>query len=197
MIPLSHGLNIDKWSEYVDIYNDHSLPMMLNYSFPSGHQGAIVPAVGLDNHASAKRNPKQVANFIDKEKTLGAMAGPFEDTPFSPWFRSNPLLTRPKRDSKELRVVLDLSFPFGAGINTGIAKNELDGLAFKLKLPTPLDLANLIVEMGRGCHLFKIDMSRAYRQLRGDPLDWPLMGVTWYDKLYVGLTIPFGLRHGA
>ena len=46
-------------------------------------------------------------------------------------------------------------------------------------------------------HLFKIDLSRAYRQLRSCPLDWPLLGISWGDAFFVDRTIPFGLRHGA
>ena len=45
--------------------------------------------------------------------------------------------------------------------------------------------------------LYKIDLSRAYRQLRSDPMDWPLLGIEWEGEYYVDLAIPFGLRHGA
>ena len=107
------------------------------------------------------------------------------------------MLTRPKRDSDSLLVILDLSFPEGASVNSEIPRNELDGSEFKMKLPSPLDLAAIIVSLGKGCHIYKIDLSRAYRQLRGDPLDWPLMGISWEDEYYIDLAVPFGLRHGA
>ena len=42
-----------------------------------------------------------------------------------------------------------------------------------------------------------MDLSRTYRQLRSDPLDWPLLGVKWGDDHYVDVAIPFGLRRGA
>ena len=50
---------------------------------------------------------------------------------------------------------------------------------------------------GPGCLLYKVDLSRAYRQLRSDPLDWPFLGISWQDQDYVGVSVPFGLRHGA
>ena len=37
----------------------------------------------------------------------------------------------------------------------------------------------------------------AYRQLRSDPLDWPLLGIQWGEQTYLDTSIPFGLRHGA
>ena len=82
-------------------------------------------------------------------------------------------------------------------MNRGIDKGSLDGASFKLRLPSPLDLGRLMRSLGRGCMLYKIDLSCAYRQLRSDPLDWPLLGVTWDGQYYVDLAIPFGLRHGA
>ena len=45
--------------------------------------------------------------------------------------------------------------------------------------------------------MYKVDLSRAYRQLRSDPLDWPLLEVIWEEDYYVDVAIRFGLRHGA
>ena len=106
-------------------------------------------------------------------------------------------MTRPKKDSQDLRVILDLSFPPGQSVNSHVPRVELDGAAFKLRLPTPMDLANKMRALGKGCLLYKVDLSRAYRQLRSDPLDWPLLGVKWEQQFYVDVAVPFGLRHGA
>ena len=170
---------------------------MLEFGFPSGYRGEKVPAMDLANHSSGRKNPREIKKFLEKEQSHHAMIGPFKEKPFDQWFRNNPILTRPKRNSDSLRVILDLSFPEGKSVNSEIPRNELDGSQFKLKLPGPLDLAALIVSLGKGCHIYKIDLSRAYRQLRGDPLDWPLMGITWEGEHYVDLAVPFGLRHGA
>ena len=106
-------------------------------------------------------------------------------------------MTRPKKDSPDLRVILDLSFPQGHSINSHVPREELDGAAFKLRLPTPMDLANKMRALGKGCLLYKVDLSRAYRQLRSDPLDWSLLGVEWDQQFFVDIAVPFGLRHGA
>ena len=107
------------------------------------------------------------------------------------------MLTRPKRDTTKLRVVLDLSFPDGLSVNSEIPRTHLDGAAFKLRLPTVHDLAAIVATLGQGCHLYKIDLSRAYRQLRSDPLDWALLGLHWNGNNFIDIAIPFGLRHGA
>ena len=43
---------------------------------------------------------------------------------------------------------------------------------YKLRLPTCLDLADLVLKHGQGTLLYKVDLSRAYRQLPADPHDW-------------------------
>ena len=66
-----------------------------------------------------------------------------------------------------------------------------------MRLPTPTDLVAIIQRLGKGCALYKADLSRAYRQLRSDPLDWGFLGLKWKGQWYVDVAIPFGLRHGA
>ena len=82
-------------------------------------------------------------------------------------------------------------------MNFHIDKHLLEGAPYKLHLPTPLDLAHLLVRHGRGSYMFKLDLQRAYRQLPTDPWDWPLLGIEWDDHTYFDKSIPFGVRHGA
>ena len=110
----------------------------------------------------------------------------FATHPFD-WPRSNPMMTRPKKDSTDRRVIVDLSIP----------KTSLDGAPFKLWLPTPATLVYKILQYGKGCLLYKIDLSRAHRQLRTNPLDWPVLMLQCEDQFYLDISIPFGLRHGA
>ena len=107
------------------------------------------------------------------------------------------MMTREKKDPGQFRVILDLSFPPGDSVNGQINKHLLEGAPYKLHLPTPLDLANLITKKGKGALLFKLDLARAYRQLPSDPWDWPLLGISWDDQYYFDRAIPFGVRHGA
>ena len=47
---------------------------------------------------------------------------------------------------------------------------------------------------GRGCHMWKSDLSRAYRQLRVDPLDYPLLAIKNGDSIFVVICPSFGCR---
>ena len=177
-------------------FKDHQLVDFLDFGFPTGFLGLDIPTLHVPNHSSALGQPAAVNEYIQAEVGFQALAGPFHSAPFD-WCRVNPMMTRPKRDSHKLRVVLDLSFPDMLSVNSQIPRGSLDDAPFKVRLPTPTDFAAIISDLGPNCALYKIDLSRAYRQLRSDPLDWPLLGITWGGEWFVDVAIPFGLRHGA
>ena len=90
--------------------------------------------------------------------------GPFVEPPVVPMHVS-PVMTRPKKDSDVRRIVVDLSWPRGYSVNDGIHKNDYLGSPINLKLPT-VDYMADIRALG---DMYKLDLSRGYRQLR---LDW-------------------------
>ena len=45
--------------------------------------------------------------------------------------------------------------------------------------------------------LYKVDLQRAYYNLRVDPRDYPLLGLQWRDATYYDVAISFGLKQGA
>ena len=47
---------------------------------------------------------------------------------------------------------------------------------------------------GSGCHVFKKDLSRAYRQIPVDPSDYHLLGFQVDGHFYFHSAFPFGLR---
>ena len=99
-------------------------------------------------------------------------------------------MTREKRDSQDRRVILDLSFPIPTSVNCYIPKNAMEGSDFKLRLPNPQAFAAKIRELGVGTLMYKVDLSRAYRQLRSDPFDWAFLGINWQDKDYIDVAHP-------
>ena len=190
-------LNISAWCKLEPVISDASLVDCLAFGFPIGFQEAVIPCTDAPNHPSACSNPSHVTQYLHTELDHGAMLGPFVSPPFLHWFRTNPTMTRPKRDSDNLRVILDLSYPLGRSVNSSIPVEALDGAQFKLRLPAPSALAASIRSLGPGCDMFKVDLSRAYRQLRSDRLDWPFFGIHWQDEFFLDVAVPFGLRHGA
>ena len=130
------------------------------------------------------------------ELDIFALCGPFPKPPFDA-FQINPLMTAPKKHSDMRRVILDLSHPDGASINSGIPGDSYLGVPYKLSLPSAQDLRDLIIVQGQGCHLWSIDLQWGYWQLRVSPMDWPLLGIAWDGAYYFDTAVPFGIRWGA
>ena len=97
-------------------FTDHQLVDFLDFGFPTGFLGTDIPTLHVPNHSSALCQPAAVSDYIQTEAGFQALAGPFHSPPFD-WCRVNPMMTRPKRDSHKLRVVLDLSFPDMMSVN--------------------------------------------------------------------------------
>ena len=97
------------------------------------------------------------------------------------------------RNTGRWRLITDLSFPPGLGVNDGIDP-DLCSLTY-----TSVDkVAEVIATLPRGGLLAKIDIESAYRLVPvhplDRPLDRPLQAVVWGGAMYVDLMLPFGLR---
>lgn len=195
-IALPHGLHISRWRQGLAGYHDRELCDFLEFGFPINYVAETLPRPWFGNHASARDYPQAVRNYLSTECELGAMLGPY-DTPPLPFFHTSPMMTRPKKSSDARRVIVDLSWPNGASVNSGIPRDCYLQRPYKLQLPTVDNLVSLIIEQGRGCYLYSTDIARCYRQLRSDPLDWPFLGLSFDGYFYCDMAIPFGLRWGA
>jgi hypothetical protein len=186
------------WRSMAVGYEDQQVLDFLEFGFPASYKGPI-PDSTFINHASARNNPSHIAKYVAKEVAQGAMLGPHRAPMFAPWSQVNPLLTRPKKDSTDRRVIVDLSFPHAPlnSVNGSTPTDEYLQVPLKLKLPSAQDLAQLIKEGGRGCLLYSIDIARAYRQLALNPTDTCLTGIKTEQGYFTDLAIPFGLRWGA
>ena len=120
--------------------------------------------------------------------------GPFEGRPCTGGHIS-PFLTR-ESPTQKIKVILDLSWPLGESVNGGIDRHSYIGTDFTLSLPTIDHITNQVKAIGRGCQLYKVDISRAFHHIKLDPLDYDLLGLSWHH-LYVDTCVPFGSRHGS
>ena len=192
------SLLTDNWEKALVGYHDAEIVQYLRYGWPVSYTAPSIPKSGSVNHPSAIRHPEAVDNFLRKELSKDAMLGPFEQSPFDEWCQTSPLMTRDKKDQdgrvNGKRIIIDLSYPMGNSVNSGIVKGNFQGHTRSYTLPTPLDLASLIVKFGTGCYLWKSDLERAYRQLRVDPLDYPLLGIQHKNRTYIDICPSFGCR---
>lgn len=193
-IPIPSGLNIPAWRAALKGYKDEAIVDFLEFGWPVNYSVAFLPTPSAKNHQSAIDYGNHVQDFLDTECRLGAMLGPFKAPPYKQWFQTSPLMTRPKKDSNKRRVIIDLSFPDGRGVNAGIPKNSYQGVQHNYTLPTISDLAALVAAAGRGAWVWKVDLERAYRQLRIDPLAYPLLGLSHNEQYFVDICPSFGCR---
>ena len=91
-------------------------------------------------------------------------------------------------------MIIDLSWPKGRSVNDGVDKNTYMGSDFRLTFPTIDDLTSELVKLGKGAHIYKIDVSRALHHHSIDPYDYDLLGLEW-NGFYIDKNLPFGSRH--
>lgn len=100
----------------------------------------------------------------------------------------------PKRNSEERHIIADLSYPQQSSVNAYIMKNAVWGEARSHALPTVSEFVDRVKELGPGSYMSTVDISRAYKNFRSDPLDWPLLCAFWDQHYYCDVTLPFGAR---
>ena len=193
---LPSGLNMVQWRKALKGYPDSGIVEFLEYGWPIGIDRAAYLQSYNSNHTSARLHPADVEHYIVTELGHRALLGPFGGPPTKVCHFS-PLMTRTKRDSIFRRVIIDLSWPKGWSVNDGISRTDYIDGPMTISLPTPDDMERAVVRAGRGSFLYKTDLSRGYRQLRVDPLDWPLLSFRHGSMCFMDICPPFGLRSSA
>ena len=94
-------------------------------------------------------------------------------------------------------MILDLSFPKGNSINDYINKNEYLDEEIEIVFPKVDDFVQLIKAKGRGCLLYKTDLSRAYRQIPICPSSFNLVAFCWKKHIFFDSVLTMGSRSAA
>ena len=81
-------------------------------------------------------------------------------------------------------------------VSAGVDKNSYLGREFPLTFPTIDDITRQLVQIGPGAHIYKVDISGAFRHLKVDPLDYDLLGLQW-DAAFSDMCLRFGGKHGS
>ena len=118
-----------------------------------------------NNQKGARNNVTMLKKYIEEERKKGTVIGPFIRNPFGKDARISPLDTRPKRDSDQLRVILNLSHPFkGDSMNASVSKEIYCGEEMKLRYPTIDDLVKIVNSKKGEVKIFKWDLKMAYNK---------------------------------
>ena len=105
-------------------------------------------------------------------------------------------MTREKPGAPHRRIIVDLSFPVAKSVNAGVNKDIYLNTPYQLTLPTIDVITNQVKKLGRGCYLYKVDISRAFRHVKLDPTDCDLLGLR-HAGYYVDTCLRFGFQHGS
>ena len=194
-IPVKTQWDLGKFETLLRNYHDREVVEWMKYGWPAGRLPSLPdPSASSKNHKGAVDYPEALTAYLKKEQKKGAVMGPFNRILFQTKVGISPLSTRPKGDSEERRVILDLSFPIGRSVNDGIQKDDYLGFQAKLTFPSVDDFALRIYTLGKDCFMFKVDLSRYFRQLPLDPGDYSLIGYIIDGEFYFDKVLPMGLR---
>ena len=124
--------------------------------------------------------------MLDKEKSLGRVAGPFQSPPLSNMVFS-PLGLVPKKEPGDFRLIHDLSYPKANSVNSHIAP-EFSAVSFEMLD----DCIRIMLELGKGCLIAKADLKDAFRIIPISALDYRLLGFKFKGQFYFHMCLPMG-----
>ena len=172
-------------------YHDKALLDYIRFGFPLGlYHDHNIKCNAEDNHSSEFASA--VEDYLHTECQEGALLGPFESPPHTK-FTWSPLMTRPKGEGR--RVILDLSFG-SYSVNKNTDTSTYDGLPFKLTLPNLESILPQLEQLDQDAFLFKVDVTRAFRNVRIDPADAVHLGMRWKGRYFLHKNLAFGAIHG-
>ena len=58
------------------------------------------------------------------------------------------------------------------------------------------DITREVRSLGKGCHLYEVDISCVFHHVKIDPRDYDLLGLELRNASYIDTCLPFGNRHG-
>ena len=168
-IPIQGQLKPDRWQHYLQNYWDKQLVDLITYGFPLDFDRKVVLQSVRENYRSALDFPQEIDRYIETETKYGALLGLFDSLPIDA--HMSPLMTRSKQTSEKRRTVIDLSWPRGHSVSTGVYNNKYLDTYFKLQHPSINNITAALNELRPGAMLYKVDISHAFRHIRIDPRD--------------------------
>ena len=157
-IPIRSGLNLQAWEHRLANYPDKFLFQYLKFGLPLSLTNIDdLKTSNTSNHPSALAYPNAVQDYLNKEISSRAMLGPVGHINSKP-YHCSPLHTHPQ-DTDKRRVILNLSYPYGASGNDKVDKLHFDGRCFTLKFPSIDDIVKDILATDDPV-IFKVDVAR-------------------------------------
>ena len=126
------------------------------------------------NHSPAVQYPNDIQAYLMEKHSHGAILGPFQNNPIEKAHYS-PFMSRNKPGSTNCRVIIDLSWPKYNSVNDGIRKYLYLNTDFCLTFATVDNITDALKDLGKGAHIFKINISGAFHHVKVVPGDHDLL----------------------
>ncbi|XP_067651601.1 uncharacterized protein [Haliotis asinina] len=170
---------------------------LLRVGFTSGFNlqftGSFTPN-NAPNLRSARQFPQIVNTKLQKEISLGRIAGPFPSCPIQNLKVSPVGLVKKKSDTSSVTTIADnyrlihhLSHPRGSSVNDGISAEFCSVQYSRFD-----EAVSLVQQLGKGAQLAKFDVKSAFRLLPVRPEDFHLLGMYFEGNYYFDKCLPFG-----
>ena len=140
------------------------------------------------NMQSARDNPAVIREYLATECAEGRVLGPLVPQDLQ-YVNSSRFGVIPKGNSGKWRLIVDLSFPEGACVNSGI-----DETLCSLAYVGVEEAAREVAAQGHNALMAKVDIKSAYQVVPVHPEDRWLLGMQWEGALFIDTALPFGLR---
>ena len=90
-----------------------------------------------------------------------------------------------------------MSYLNGQSVNDRVERLKFDRSDFNLKFPSIDNIVDRINCVKGEVRLSKVDVARAFRNLRVDPADAMKLGIRWKGSYYLDRSAAFGWVHGS
>ena len=194
-VPLSHNnINIERFRFYLTKFEYKNIHVLqfLEFGFPLGLWTDAYLEPSSKNHSSAYSYHSYIDKFVSKELKNTGLSGPFNSAPFND-FMISPLMTSHKKPNGR-RAVFDASFGMFS-LNKNTPQKAYHEMEYEFTFPRIDDLADIVAKLGRGCFLFKRDLSRYFLQLKVDPIEYDKLGFVWRGQIFFFVSFVWGCRH--
>ena len=151
-----------------------------------GYDGPRGPSKAR-NLKSALEHVQVIDEELRKECLVNRILGPFSSRPIRN-LKCSGLGAVPKKGWK-WHMILHLSAPLGKSINDHISKED-----FSLHYASIDDATHMLLALGKGALMAKVDLKSAFRMVPVRHQDWELLGMKWKEAYYVDTCLSFGLR---
>jgi len=146
-----------------------------------------LPACMQNNANSAIKYGEAVTDTVASWIKDGFVAGPFDSPPLDR-FRVNCLMAIPQPG--KIRPVLNGSLPKNESLNSNVDPLLVE----RVKMCSARCFSYSVVEAGDSCHMAKMDMVNAYKNVPCTPEEYRLQGFHWLGKFFVETRQIFGAK---